>query len=114
MDCRGRVNVNTMAPPDWRAARSVIGVGTTGCLAVGSPGAAQPTTKHTAAQRNNVVAAVARSVITGLQNIAAEVLILYNLRKLLSDVRSVHFYVLLFEFRRFEGNFLQNLFENRV
>src|SRR6185312_4622145 len=101
-DCRGRLNVNAMATPDCRAARSVMGVGTTGCLAVGSPGAAHPNARHPQAKRKKVMVAVARGVITALQNITAEVLILYNLGKLLGDVRSVHLHVLFLEFRRLE------------
>ena len=90
-----------IALPDWRDARSAIEVGTTGCLGVGSPGAAQENRKlHADTQNANAMAAVDRRVITALENIPAEVLILYNLGQLLGDVGPVHFHVLFLQFRR--------------
>ena len=49
-----------------------------------------------------------------LENVAAQVLVLHDIRQLLLHVGGVHFKGFLLHFRSFEGNFLENFFQNGV
>src|SRR5579871_513514 len=49
-----------------------------------------------------------------LQDVAAQILILHDVGKLLVDVGGVDLNVFLFKVRSFEGKLIQNLFEDRV
>src|SRR6267142_397491 len=50
----------------------------------------------------------------GLQNVAAQILVLDDIRELLGNVGGVHLYVLFLQVGRFERNFVENFFENGV
>src|SRR5580692_1927218 len=123
IDRAGNVNVSENALPDWRAARSVTAVGTTGWRAVGSPGAAHPAAsapKRTQEAKANGAAArlnsspLASSSRHALEDVAAEVLIFHDVGKLFGDVGPVHLDVFLFHVRRVKGNFFQHFFEDGV
>src|ERR1700692_4745503 len=49
-----------------------------------------------------------------LEDVPAEVLILYDVGKLFRNVRAVHFHIFLLQVRRLKGNFVQHFFENGV
>src|ERR1700674_5365610 len=48
------------------------------------------------------------------EDVAAEILVFDNIRKLLLDVGTINFYCLLFHFRRLERNLFQNFFKDRT
>src|SRR5579864_8244997 len=54
------------------------------------------------------------SIFDFLQDVAAQVVVFDNVRELFLNVGRVHFYSFLLHFRRFEGDFLQDFFEDGV
>src|SRR5579862_3940713 len=129
------VKLSTTASPCCRAMRSVTRRGVTGCRATGAPTAPHPARTAASGTRN-----ARRSRATGnlppnrtaralsgvraaaevigdwreLKDIAAQVLILGDVSKLLGDVGGIHLDVLLLQLRRFKGNFVEHALEDGV
>src|SRR6266850_4167848 len=106
-----------------------MATGTGGEGGTGSPGAPQPADKKKMEKRKwNTEKSCAGSFVMDSrvpflfsifkfqesENVAAQILVLDDIRELLGDVGGVHFYVLFLEVGRFERNFVKNLFENGV
>src|SRR6266851_8578042 len=127
----GMVKVSCTASPACCAARSVTATGTGGDGGVGSPGAPQPPAskrmksekripKYEIRWRRILSASGFREVRVSifefriLQDVAAQVLVLYDIGELLVHVGGIHFDVFLLEVRSFKGQFVQNFFKDSV
>src|SRR6266851_5691477 len=106
-----------------------MGTGTGGEGGTGSPGAPQPADKKKMEKRkwktekrcagsfvmdSRVPLLFSIFQFQELQNLAAQILVLDDIRELLGNVGGVHLYVLFLQVGRFERNFVENLFENGV
>src|SRR2546426_2621026 len=106
-----------------------MAAGTGGEGGTGSPGAPQPADKEKMEKRKwKTGKSCAGSFVIDsrvpflfsifqfqeLQNVAAQILVLDDIRELLGNVGGVHFYVLLLQVGRFERNFIENFFEDGV
>src|SRR5882762_7478245 len=126
IDFDGMTNDSCTPSPSWRAVKSVIAAGTCGEGGVGSPGAPQPPKKKKMEGRKwKMGKSCARRFLTesflfsifqfqGLQNVAAQILVLDDVCELLGDVGGVNFHILFLEVGRFKRNFVKNFFENGV
>src|SRR5437016_2139921 len=118
------VKVRTMASPCWCAARSVTRCGVMGWRGTGSPTAPHPA--RSAAPRRGRAArkrrqsrvpagwSGKREVTAGisgsrrLKDVAAQVLVLGNVGKLLGDIGGVHLDALFLELGSIEGDFVEH------
>src|ERR1700682_6438727 len=127
----GKEKLIWTASPVCCAARSVILTGVGGTGGVGSPGAPQPVTKRNSrSEIRNSKGKIRRRRIQSasefreirlsiyafrtLQDVAAQVLILDNVRELLMHVRGVDLDIFLLQVGSFEGEFVENFLENSV
>src|SRR6266404_5945560 len=125
----GRVNVSCTASPVCCAARSVMGTGTGGEGGVGSPGAPQPVARRNSRSeiRNSKSETRRRRIQSAsgfreirfsiyvfqiLQDVAAQVLVLDNVGELLVHVGGVDLNIFLLEVGGFEGELVENFFED--
>src|SRR6266852_9268027 len=114
VDSRGRVKLSSTAGPDCRAAKSLTATGTTGCRGVGSPGAAHPPSSARASRQGDHASGAEAAQLIASQNITAQVLVLYDVGKLLGDVRAIHLHGFFLQFRRLEGDLIEYFFEDGV
>src|SRR3979490_1283306 len=105
MEIDGRVKESSTPSPAWRAVRSLIATGTRAEGGTGSPGAPQPAVKRRIEKRNWTSGKnfLGRWVswsrfpflfsifqFQELQDVAAQILVLDDVRELLGDVSGVH------------------------
>ena len=109
-DFFGSVKFRITELPCCLAAKSVTGLGTTGRGGVGTPGAPHAAMHtHTSSVEKNICcrrkAGAARmpdKLLTGSQDVAAQILILHNFGQLLAHVCRINFHDLALHVRRFK------------
>src|SRR4029077_4941410 len=129
MELEGSVNLSSTPSPAWRTPRSLIVAGTGGEGGTGSPGAPQPTENKNKEKRKQkmVEICVGRLEIGSAvpflfsifqfqksEDVAAQILVLDDVRELFGNVSAVNLHVLFLQVRRFEGIFVEYLFEDGV
>src|SRR5579863_7307859 len=133
----GSVKVSCTPLPCWCAVRSLIAAGTGGEGAVGSPGAPQPASSSAPKIATEIVRRCGRETLAErpfteivapvffefrnssfefriLQDVAAQILVLYDIGQLFVDVRGIDLDGLFLEVRRFERQFIENFFHDGV